>query len=262
MLIFTSPDPYLMVLFPITEDDVSAAPVSAWTAVQERQTRDASSYWVITQPAHAALAGNLAAALREDLFGKIDPTMARAIALHDSGWSLDDAEQIQNLRAGKQQKPASFLLADADRFLNAWTASIEIAEKFVPIGGYLVSRHFERLSQRDNSREQQKLEAFRKRERHRQQRIKTKINHAEPELERFVDALQFSDLLSLYLCCGSGQSVKFENPKIRVEREGEAYRISPNPFKGAQQFTFSALKHPLSGNKKRESGASFYINLA
>lgn len=251
-----------MVLFPITDNDASAAPVSAWTAVQERQTTDASSYWVITQPAHAALAGDLAAEMRADLFGKIDATVARAIALHDSGWSLDDAEQIQDLRAGKQQKPASFLVADANRFLNAWTASIEIAEKSAPIGGYLVSRHFERLSQRDDTRDQQKLEMFRKREKQRQQRLRSKINYTEAELERLVDALQFCDLLSLYLCCGSEKSVVFENPKLRVERDGEAYRIFPTPFEGTQQFTFSALKHPLAGAKKRKSGGIFYINVA
>lgn len=251
-----------MVLFPITENDKTvSAPVSAWTAVQEQQTRDSSSYWIITQPAHAALAGDLAGALREDLFGKIDATVARAIALHDAGWSLDDAEQIQNLRAGKQKKPASFLEAGVDRFLAAWTESIDTAEKFAPIGGYLVSRHFERLSQRDDARDQAKLETFRKRERQRQQRLKAKLDRYEEALEKLVDALQFCDLLSLYLCCGSKTNVVFSNPKVRLERDGEAYRISPSPFHGAQQFTFSALKHPASGAKKRESGANFYINL-
>jgi hypothetical protein len=252
-----------MVLFPITEnDDSTAGPVSAWAAVQERQTRDASSYWIITQPGHAALAGDLAGALRDEVFGPIDATVARSIALHDAGWSLDDAEQIQNLRAGKQRKPASFLDAGADRFLAAWTASIDVAENFASIGGYLVSRHFERLSKRDDAKDQSKLEAFRLREKQRQQRIKAKLDRDDATLEKLVDALQFCDLLSLYLCCGSKKSVVFSNPKVRLERDGEAYRIAPNPFKDAQQFTFSALKHPLSGAKKRESGASFYISFA
>src|SRR6185312_9908998 len=142
----------------------------------------------------------------------------------------------------------------------AWIASIDTAEKFAPIGGYLVSRHFERLSQRDDAKDQAKLEAFRKREKQRQQRLKTKLDRDEEALEKLVDALQFCDLLSLYLCCGSKTNVVFSNPKVRLERDGEAYRISPNPFKGAHQFTFSALKHPLTGAKKRESGANFYIN--
>lgn len=251
-----------MVIFPITEDSVSTAePASAWAAVQERQTKDASSYWLITQPAHAALAGDLAAALREDLFGNIDATVSRAIALHDSGWSLDDAEQIQNLRAGKQKKPASFLEAGAERFLSAWTSSIDIAEKFAPIGGYLVSRHFERLSKRDDAKDQAKLEGFRKREKQRQQQLKAKLDRDEAALERLVDALQFCDLLSLYLCCGSKKNVAFSNPKLRMQRDGDGYRITPNPFKSAQQFAFSALKHSLSATKA-ESGATFYINLS
>lgn len=223
---------------------------------------DSSSYWLITQPAHAALAGDLAAALREELFGPIDPTVARAIALHDAGWSLDDAEQIQNLRAGTQRKPASFLEAGADRFLTAWTASIDTTEKFAPIGGYLVSRHFERLSQRDDAPNQGKLEAFRTREKRRQQRLAAKLDDDASALEKLVDALQFCDLLSLYLCSGSSKNVLFGTPKVRLERDGEAFRMSPSPFKRAQQFTFSALKHPLSGAKKRESGANFYINVA
>ena len=82
-----------MVIFPIA-DERNNDSLSAWPAVEERQRQSGSSYWLVTQPAHAALSGELASWLREDLFGPIEDKVARSIALHDSGWSMADAEQI------------------------------------------------------------------------------------------------------------------------------------------------------------------------
>src|SRR5690242_16852309 len=106
-----------MVLFPITDEKPSSTPVSAWPAIEDRLKQSAAEYWLVTQPSHAALAGDLAAALRDDAFGPIDQTIARSIALHDAGWSMDDAEQIQRLRGSPKEKPSSFLEASTDSFL-------------------------------------------------------------------------------------------------------------------------------------------------
>jgi hypothetical protein len=250
-----------MVLFPITDEKPSSTPVSPWTAIEERLKQSAVEYWLVTQPSHAALAGDLAASLRDDLFSPIDQTVARSIALHDAGWSMDDAEQIQRLRTQPKHKPSSFLDASSDSFLRAWTGSIETAAKFAPIGGYLVSRHFERLSLWTNQKGTSKVEAFRKREKERQQKLTKSLNVDEATLERLVDALQFCDVLSLYLCCGSSRSVKFEKPGITASRKGDEYRLDPSPFREAQQFSFSALRHPVADGKKRQPGATFYINL-
>jgi hypothetical protein len=251
-----------MVIFPIIEEqNPSAGTVPIWKAVEELQRQTATDYWLVTQPAHAALAGELAAALREDLFGPVDATVARSIALHDAGWSMDDAEQIQRLRSDPKLRPSSFLEASVDQALRAWTASIETAEKFAPIGGYLVSRHFERLSKRLGKESQAKVESFRKREAQRQQGLRTGLKQDEPSLERLVDALQFCDVLSLYLCCGSARTVEISEQKITISRTGGDYRLVPSPFKKPCQFAFSALRHPVRGNKKEKSGATFYINL-
>jgi len=250
-----------MIIFPITEEAHSVAPVLAWTAIEERLKQTAAEYWLVTQPSHAALAGDLAAALRENLFGAIDQTVARCIALHDAGWSMDDAEQIQRLRSQSKQKPSSFLDASTDSFLQAWTGSIETAAKFAPIGGYLVSRHFERLSLWADEKSAAKVEAFRKREKERQQKLKKSLNRDDTALERLVDALQFCDVLSLYLCCGSSRTVKFEKPAITLSRKGDEYRLDPSPFREAKQFSFSALRHPVASGNKGQSGATFYINL-
>lgn len=247
-----------MVIFPIV-DETNRDSLHAWRAVEERQLQSASSYWLVTQPAHSALSGELASSLREGLFGAIDDTVARSIALHDSGWSMADAEQIQRLRANPKAKPKSFVDCAADEFLRAWTASIETAEKFSPIGGFLVSRHFERISMRNGDSDQDKLQRFRAREKQRQKSLKPKIKVEETALEKLVDALQFCDLLSLYLCCGSRRSVSFDCPKLTLSRSGDEYRLDPFPFREHRQFSFSALKHPAVGKPK--SGATFYINV-
>ena len=250
-----------MVLFPIANEPSTTATTSAWQAVQECQELKTSSCWVVTQPSHAALAGDLAAALREDLFGPIDATISRSIALHDSGWSMEDAEQIQRLRADRRTRPWSFLDASPEQFLRAWTASIDTAEKFAALGGYIVSRHFERLSQRNDEKHQAKLEGFRKREKLRQQRLRGTTQLEDGALEKLVDALQFCDLLSLYLCCGSARSVKFSNPDVTAIRRGDEYSLEPFPFREHRQFSFSALRHPAPKDKKEKSGATFYLNL-
>ena len=247
-----------MVIFPIA-DERNIDSIPAWPAVEERQRESASSYWLVTQPAHAALSGELAASLREDLFGAIDDTVARSIALHDSGWSMADAEQIQQLRANPKLKPKSFVEFSADQFLRAWTASIDTAEKFAPIGGFLVSRHFERISMRSGGEDQSKLQKFRASENQRQQRLKAKIKMEDAAIERLLDALQFCDLLSLYLCCGSRRSIKFDCPKLTLSRSADEYRLDPFPFREHRQFSFSAIKHPVNGKPK--SGATFYINV-
>jgi len=248
-----------MVLFPIADEKNSNVALSAWTAIEERQKQPAPEYWLVTQPSHAALAGDIAAGLRDDLFGPIDQTTARSIALHDAGWSMDDAEQIQRLRSQPKQKPSGFLDASSDSSLRAWTASIETAMKFAAIGGYLVSRHFERLSHRTDKNSM--VEAFCKREKERQHKLRKNLNRDEAALERLVDALQFCDVLSLYLCCGSSRTVKIEKPGITVSRKGDEYRLDPSPFRDGKQFSFSALRHPVANGKKGQSGATFYINL-
>ena len=98
-------------------------------------------------------------------------------------------------------------------------------------------------------------------EKQRQQKLRKRIERDEAALERLVEALQFCDILSLYLCCGSSQAVIFEKPAITLNRRADEYRLEPSPFREAKQFSFSALRHPVLNGKKGQSGATFYINL-
>ena len=266
-----------MVIRPVLPDedqDSNASAVSAWQVVEAAQHARAPDYWLIPQPAHAALAGDMAAKLRPELFGAIDTTLARCIALHDAGWSAADAAVIQMLRSPKagKSRPASFLDVAPDEAIKAWTTSIEIAEKFAAIGGYLVSCHFTRLAE-NYGKDRPGAQPFVARENKRQQRILGALNRPKDYLDRLVDALQFCDLLSLYLCCGARKKalIAIGGISVEISFSDGGYKLSPLPFAGAQQFNFPALS--LSGAPKqkpsggsappspREGNAIFYINL-
>jgi len=266
-----------MVIRPVLADeaqDSNAGAVSAWQVVEAAQHARAPDYWLIPQPAHAALAGDMAAKLRPELFGAIDATVARCIALHDAGWSAADATVIQALHSPKagKSRPVSFLDVAPNEAIKAWTTSIEIAEKFAPIGGYLVSCHFTRLAA-TYGKDRPGAKPFIAREAKRRQQILLGLNQSKEQLDRLVDALQFCDLLSLYLCCGARKKALITIGGISVEissSEG-GYKLSPSPFAGPQQFNFPALslsgapKQKLSGGSAplspREGNAIFYINL-
>ena len=267
-----------MVIRPVFEGDAeepNARAVSAWQVVEAAQHAKTDDYWLIPQPAHAALAGDMAAKLQPELFGAIDPTVARCIALHDAGWSAADAAVIQTLRSAKTRKtrPLSFLDVEPAETVKAWTASIETTEKFAPIGGYLVSCHFTRLAGK-YGKDRPNAAAFVSSETKRQKRILERLKEAKDQLDSWVDALQFCDLLSLYLCCGARPKAVISIGRISVEissLDGE-YKLSPSPFAGPQQFSFPALSPSGAPRHKpappgdpsispREGSAIFYINL-
>jgi Protein of unknown function (DUF3891) len=268
-----------MVLHPILDDAPGTGePVSAWDAVVHAQHLEADEYWLVPQPAHAALAGEIAEKLKPEFFGFIDATVARSIALHDAGWSSADAEVIAQLRAPATKKsrkrPLSFLDAAPAEAIRAWTGSIETAEKFSPIGGYIVSRHFVRVSAFPAGVGRGSFDSFVAQEERRQSRLLRKIKQSKEELEQLVDALQFCDLLSLYLCCGAKQSAIIHTGKteLKVVRGGAEYRLQPSIFEGTQQFSFPALRYPPSsrdrvgtasraGSNGVKDSAVFYINL-
>ena len=267
-----------MVIRPVLQggDERSdARAISAWQAVEATQHARTSDYGLVPQPAHAALAGDIAAKLRPELFGAVDPTIARCIALHDAGWSAADAAAIQALRSPKANKsrPLSFLDVNPVEAVKAWIGSIETAEKFAPVGGYLVSSHFTRLAQA-YGKDRPEARPFVARESKRQQRILHTLKESKDRLDRLVDALQFCDLLSLYFCCGAARKAVLSIGGVSLEissADGE-YTLSPSPFAGPQQFSFPALSGSTAAKHKgsaagrasvspREGNAIFYINL-
>jgi hypothetical protein len=236
-----------MVLYPIGDPRRSPASgeeafVSAWDAVEETQHRSAASYWLITQPDHAALAGELAAHFVSPRFPCLEESVVRAIAVHDAGWALFGPEQENPSPppTDASGKPLSFLEIVPEDFIRAWSASIDRAEAGSPVGGIMVSRHFCRLGRGrlaaggDNRTDTRRLLTFLEQEAQRERRLGASLPHTQPELERLADVLQFCDLLSLYLCCGTRRGVEFPQKlggnTVRLRHRDGAFVLHPSPF--------------------------------
>jgi hypothetical protein len=211
--------------------------------IARSQKQLAETYWLVAQPDHAALAGALAACMVAPGFPRVDPLLARAIALHDAGWAIFDSEASLTAapEVDDRGKPISFLEIDPPRFLRAWTASIDRAESVCPAGGYIVSRHFCTLGEGrlnsaiDGPENSSRLRAFLAHEAERRRRLQAQGDRSPAELETLLLVLQFCDLLSLYLCCGAGDAVEFPQQfapgKVRIRRENQAFVLQPSPFR-------------------------------
>ena len=211
-----------------------------WDAILPTQKGKASEYWLITQPDHAGLSGDIAAALGPPLLPRLSPEVVQGIAHHDDGWAVFDARIT--LTDGR---PFSFLDFLPKDFLRAWAASIERAERIAPIAGATVSGHFCRLAKYrldwgvDGAQDRRLLLDFLESEHRRQQRLLG--GRSREEFEFVTDVLQFCDVLSLYLCCGAMQDVEFSqrfgSKPIRLRREAArdqaaVCRFEPSPFTG------------------------------
>ncbi len=80
-------------------------------------------------------------------------------------------------------------------------------------------------------------------------------SRTEREVEYWIDVLQFCDLMSLYLCCGSGQSVEFPQPigpkgeTIQLQMQDGVYVLSPSPFAREVEFSLEAQSYPVDGRE-------------
>lgn len=244
----------------LTTDEDSLIP--AWTAVEQKQKSSAREWLLITQVDHAQLAGDLAARLQADIFPQLDSDLIRAIALHDAGWAEFDAgRKTANTpaalpRMNDRGKPLSFLEASPAEFVVAWTESIDTAEKTGPAGGIIVSRHFCRLAEgRLNSRIDDKEDTSRLRhflhgEGERQAGLAPHARHSG-ELDILTDVLQFCDLLSLYLCCGASEPVKFpqvfRGKTIALSRDADIFHFQPAIFGSGASLGVCARVYTQAG---------------
>lgn len=262
-----------MILRPLEPPSLtSESCVPAWPVVEQSQRKIYDRCWMITQPSHAALAGEIAAALagagvqkaspfpEVPGFPEIDDALVRAIALHDAGWGPADAQAVTRSRAAKPAAPRSFLMMEAAEVLEAWTQSIQTAQSVGPAGGFIVSRHFWRIAERrlaareDTPADHKKIEQFLAHETQRQKRL-AKQEGNTADLEALTDLLQLCDLLSLYFCCGARQCVDFPECcglKLRLQPEGKNYRINPRVIKSGTQFRVAALRFPWSKEKSSQ----------
>jgi hypothetical protein len=241
-------------------------PSSAWARVEAAQ-REAQRRpcLLVPQPAHAVLAGELAAGLLDTTFGTLPPEILRAIQMHDTGWASSDAQQIQRLRSGGPQagEAVSFIAIPAEEMVEAWTASIHSAEGLSKIGAMIVSRHFSLLAQRDQPHHQRFLRA----EKLRQQ---DSAMATSEDLERWTAALGFCDLVSLYLVSGLSSEVDLPlahpssrqaqtAPRVSMQIEGRKLRFTPQTLRAGCMLSIQALRHPLPAQGPRSETLNWEV---
>jgi hypothetical protein len=223
--------------------------IPAWNAILRTQQQPGDDCWLITQPDHAALSGDLAANLA---LPEVTPEVVRAIGLHDEGWAACDQRALAAAGQPGASRPRSFFQMPVAEFLAAWTGSIDRAEAVAPIGGLMVSGHFcfladEHLAAgQDTPDDAARIHAFLEGEHKRRVRLRERERRPPAEVEKLVEALQFCDLVSLYLCSGASEEVEFPQRlgarPIRLRREKEACVFEPTPFRNSFDLAIAARR--------------------
>lgn len=239
--------------------------VPAWTAIAQRQKQCAESWWLVSQPDHAGLSGDIAANFVSPLFPRITPEIARCVGLHDAGWAMFEPERDPAAppMIGDDWKPRAFMEFGPADFIPAWTGSIERAERECPAGGVMVSMHFAELArfrqkqQIDSGTDARLVSDFLERESARQQKLKREGSISDEQAADLLKVVQFCDVLSLYLCSGATEDVEFPQrfggTTVRVSRNEDLYTLEPSPFQEGRSETrtvslgVAARKYPSNG---------------
>lgn len=249
-----------MVLRPILDSDQpsEADRLPAWDAVERRQTQRAQAWWLVSQPDHAAVSGQIAARFGASGFPQVPPEIVRAIALHDSGWSLFESDAHAQPQLHPDGRPVSFFEVEPDTFLRAWTASIDRVAHDSAVGGYMVSQHFEALGKfriaRDQDPPDVRMRLIRFVDTQRRQR-ELWIHDAGDSLswDSWLPVLQFCDIFSLYVCSGTPEPVEFPQEfsgrRILARLDDGVVRLHPNPLKVLVDVEFPARRFPPSDSK-------------
>lgn len=193
----------------------------------------------IAQPAHAALAGRLAAAWDEPLA----EDLVLATTHHDDVWAVRDTRPPFNPATGRPTD--LFELVNEDR-VPMWSRAPEVAAPLGPEASVWVLRHAERLHQDYDEAPVKALTAA----------ISARIGELVEELRargpRFDDAelargtalLALFDTLSLRLCFGvrgpvdAGVLRLSPAPDVPLRTPARSVIVAPWPFRGARLDTW------------------------
>jgi len=241
------------------------APISAWEAVEQRQKQAAEEWWLIAQPDHAALAGDLAIRLAASFLPKLDDDVVHAIALHDAGWARFDGGErgtgrdlevsLRDPLLNDSGRPVSFLEVAPTDYVVAWNDSIGRAAECSAIGGIIVSEHFSRIAKNKIASPGKDdvacLHDFLSRECARREDLSSHDRRSPDEVQVLVDVLQFCDLMSLYLCSGSQASVvfpqQFEGGTIKLQCNDGLFKTEPQVFQSGASLGVTARGYPRFG---------------
>jgi Protein of unknown function (DUF3891) len=231
------------------QEDGVAEGASVWARVEAAQRLKRLPCLLVPQPAHAVLAGELAAGLT--CFGELPPEITRAIQMHDTGWAASDAQQIQRLRSGGAQAghAVSFVAIPPTEVEEAWTASINTVEALSKPGAMIISRHFSLLAGHDSVHQR-----FLQAEQSRQRKLAASAN--DEDLARWTAALGFCDLVSLFLLSGLSREVELPlahptspeaqtAPRVRMQVTGPNLCFTPAVVRAGCVLSIQALKHPV-----------------
>lgn len=213
---------------------------SAFEAINEVQQKAETTDWYVTQPDHARLSGELAAAFDSLKVPNVREPIVRAIGMHDVGWMQYDGD-VSSPSAPVQLDsgvPGSFVNAEPECFLKAWMGSIQAAQSTGPLGGLIVSAHFGRLthpyleSGKGTPEQRTQVEEFLHREAARVERLLPKTEMPVEEIEALIAVVQFCDLASLYFCANPTAPVELpqvlNGNKVQFSFENGSYRMRPN----------------------------------
>jgi hypothetical protein len=205
---------------------------------------------VISQPAHAAVSGQLARAWGNDQFGAVEPfdDVCLGAELHDIGWI--DWEQSPTLNP-ETGLPHSFMQLSARTHLDIWEHASRRASTFGRYPGLLTSLHFTGLYERfhDYSRDTEveardaralvaREHAFQQEAIARLRADKSMVDFASDELLRRNRTLvAVWDGMSLALCHGLAKPRSFGGVPattgdltISLEPADDIVRVDPWPF--------------------------------
>jgi hypothetical protein len=233
---------------------------------------DAQQYLLIAQPDHARLSGELAALFRASILPEVTQSIARAIAAHDDGWARRFAFE-RDLHGDPPRtntgRPQHFMQVPVEESLAAWTGSIKAAGEVSRLGEYMVSAHFSRIGRSriqmevDTPDDLRHLEGFVHEEEEWQAKHETEIGLPKEQLSEYVDLLQFCDLLSLYLCCGTTQAAEFpqqfKGERISIRYDDGVYYTSPSLFADTPQRFYLPVRIYPSASGEGHTRIGFHV---
>lgn len=230
--------------------------IPAFQAIAQVQKQHADRYWIVTQPDHAKLAGRVAASLDRGQVPMLTPDIVECIGAHDEGWQPFDgiAPEPQTPTVDSAGKPLAFTEMPPQVFLHAWGGSIARANGVSAVGGAVVSAHFSRIALHRLSRNidsEADARSIREFLDHEAERRRDLIERgATPrKVDHLLEVLQFCDLMSLYICCGSRDSIEFPqnfgHGAIRLHRTHYGGRMDNSPFSSKPiYFSVPASEYP------------------
>lgn len=209
---------------------------------------------VVSQPAHAWVAGQIARKWGNELFGHFTPgaDVYIAAALHDIGYLNWEQSPGLNPKTGL---PYSFLELPTERRLTLWRKSIEKMMRYGRYPALLVSLHFAKLCQRhrqfDSPQEFELERKFLHDQDELQRTLVTSLqndfyygpNATDETIERNARLVSIWDWISLSLLIGFEETRIIEHVPsangelvMRMQIRGHAVRFDPWPFQNEEPF--------------------------